>query len=52
MKTETTSDPAVHSRNIQGQLDELIRHTRDDAKKVSEPRFQRFWKRRQRFSAA
>lgn len=40
MKNESSSDPAVHSENIQRQLDELIRHARDDIAKVNEPRFQ------------
>ena len=40
MKNETSPDPAVHSRNIQNQLDEIIQHVREDVRKVSEPRFQ------------
>lgn len=42
MKTfnETSSDPIVHSRNIQDGLKELIEHTRQDIDRVSEPRFQ------------
>lgn len=40
MKDESSSDPAVHSENIQRQLDELIRHAREDIAKVNEPRFQ------------
>jgi hypothetical protein len=42
MSTETvnSSDPEVHSRNIQQMLDELITHTRQDLDRVVEPRFQ------------
>lgn len=40
MKTETSSDPSVHSQNVQRQLDELIHHTREDVDRVQEPRFQ------------
>ena len=40
MKSESSSDPAVHSRNIQDQLQELIDHARADVGKVTEPRFQ------------
>jgi hypothetical protein len=42
MKTmnEATSDPAVHSRNIQKQLTELIDHAKQDIDRVTEPRFQ------------
>lgn len=40
MKPETTSDPAVHSENIQEQLEELIQHARADIERVDEPRFQ------------
>jgi hypothetical protein len=39
-KREESSDPKVHSENIQGQLDELIQHARADIGRVSEPRFQ------------
>jgi hypothetical protein len=37
---ESSSDPAVHSRNIQSELKELIDHARRDVDRVSEPRFQ------------
>jgi hypothetical protein len=42
MKTmnEATSDPTVHSRNIQKQLRELIDHAKQDIDRVTEPRFQ------------
>jgi hypothetical protein len=40
MKTESSSDPMVHARNIEEQLDELIQHARQDIERVSEPRFQ------------
>ena len=40
MKTETSSDPSVHSQNVQRRLDELIHHTREDVERVQEPRFQ------------
>ena len=39
-RLETSSDPEVHSRNIQQMLDELITHTRQDLDRVAEPRFQ------------
>jgi hypothetical protein len=37
---ETSPDPAVHSRNIQDGLAELIEHAKRDVDRVSEPRFQ------------
>lgn len=40
METEATRDPAAHSRNMQQRLEEIIRHARDDAERVREPRFQ------------
>jgi hypothetical protein len=40
MKTETSSDPAVHQQNIQRKLGELIQHVREDIERVDEPRFQ------------
>lgn len=40
MKDESSSEPRVQSENIQRQLDELIRHAREDIAKVDEPRFQ------------
>lgn len=40
MKTEASSDPAVHQQNIQRMLEDLIRHTREDIERVDEPRFQ------------
>jgi hypothetical protein len=39
-ETVNSSDPEVHSRNIQQMLDELITHTRQDLDRVVEPRFQ------------
>jgi hypothetical protein len=39
-KTESSSDPVVHCRNLQRQLQELIEHTKRDIDHVSEPRFQ------------
>ena len=42
MKTahENSADPAVHSRNLQAGLTELIDHARQDIDRVAEPRFQ------------
>lgn len=39
-RQERSSEPAVHSANIQRMLTELIGHVRQDVKRVSEPRFQ------------
>ena len=36
---ENSSDPQVHCKNIQRQLDELNRHARADIDKTAEPRF-------------
>jgi hypothetical protein len=35
-----SSDPKVHSQNVQHMLDELIAHSRQDIEQVKEPRFQ------------
>jgi hypothetical protein len=40
LKTIDSSDPNVHSRNIENVLHELITHMRQDLEKVNEPRFQ------------
>ncbi len=41
MKTnESSSDPAVHSANLQQEISHLITHLRQDIDRVSEPRFQ------------
>ena len=39
-QNENTSDPRVHSQNIQQQLEELIQHAKADIQRVTEPRFQ------------
>jgi len=36
----TETDPRYHTTNIQGMLDDLIRHLRDDISKIDEPRAQ------------
>jgi hypothetical protein len=39
-KSEDTSDPTVHARNIQQMLGELVDHLRDDIDRVTEPKAQ------------
>jgi hypothetical protein len=39
-KSEETSDPTVHARNIQQMLGELVDHLRDDIDRVTEPKAQ------------
>ncbi len=38
--SETSTDPAVHSKHLQNKLTELIDHLRKDVERVTEPRFQ------------
>jgi hypothetical protein len=38
--TSNSTDPKVHSANIQNALRELTEHVRQDIEKVEEPRFQ------------
>jgi len=40
LKTINSSDPELHSQNLQQMLRELIDHTRRDVEQVKEPRFQ------------
>jgi hypothetical protein len=40
LATINSTNPKVHSTNIQNALQELIDHTRRDITKVEEPRFQ------------
>jgi hypothetical protein len=39
-KSEETSDPTVHARNIQQMLNEMVDHLRDDINRVTEPKAQ------------
>jgi len=39
-KSEDTSDPTVHARNIQQMLGEMVDHLRDDIDRVTEPKAQ------------
>jgi hypothetical protein len=39
-KSESTSDPQHHVRNIQKMLDEVLNHCRSDSVKVDEPKAQ------------
>jgi hypothetical protein len=39
-KSEDTSDPTVHARNIQQMLGALVDHLRDDIDRVTEPKAQ------------
>jgi hypothetical protein len=39
-KSEDTSDPKVHARNVQGMLTGVIDHLREDLEKISEPKAQ------------
>ena len=36
----SSTDPKVHSENIQKQFEDLIQHVRRDIDRVNEPRFQ------------
>ena len=36
---ESSPDPAVHSKNIQRQLTDLVEHLREDIEVVDDPRF-------------
>ena len=42
-------DPAVHARNLQEKLRELIDHARRDMEQVTEPRLQHYWKQQRKF---
>jgi hypothetical protein len=39
-RSEASSDPSVHTRNIQQMLTEVIDHLREDLDKVTEPKAQ------------
>jgi hypothetical protein len=39
-RSEASSDPSVHARNIQQMLTEVIDHLREDLDKVTEPKAQ------------
>ena len=39
-RSEASSDPCVHTQNIQRKLNELIKHIREDLDKVNEPKAQ------------
>lgn len=39
MRTENSSSPLVHSRNLQRELTKLIDHVESDTKRVNDPRF-------------
>jgi len=39
-KSYSESDPRYHVNNIKGMLNDIVTHTRDDVKKVQEPKAQ------------
>lgn len=40
MKTNQSSDPREHARNIREALNEIVQHTREDTQRVSDPKAQ------------